>query len=194
MKKDKNKKSKAKDATTAPRIKGIASRHDKKPYRELKREAVIRGMAFPDVVEASIYSLLSFVNNSDNKPDISLIDKFDDWVDNQLETLGYPLGCAMRHPHLRLGFIGEKDEEGNIKKHKRVKGLAKPKKEKRERDESGLYKGTMKSYTHELARRGKSLEKTVARVTKKFPQASPKSISIWHRAANRDMKKEAAKK
>jgi len=170
-------------------IKGIAGTHDRKSYKDLKREAVIRGMAFQDVVEANIYSLISFIESSLSKPDLSLIDQFDDWVDNQLELIGYSADNAMRHPQLRLGFIGEKDEDGNITKHKRIKGLTKPKKVKRERDEAGLYKGTKKSYTFELARRGKSLEKVNARVLKKFPDASLKSVSIWFRTANREAKK-----
>ena len=185
----KGKKLKASDKSAAPKIKGIAGRHDKKTYRELKREAVIRGMAFQDVVESDVHGLTTYINTSNAKPNISLIDKFDDWVDAQLEQLGYGKDNAMRHPHLRLGFIGEKDEEGNIKSHKRVKGLTKPKKEKKERDEGGLYKGTKKAYTFELARRGKTLEKTIARVIKKFPDAKDKSISIWHRTALRELKK-----
>lgn len=182
-------KGKDKKPSDKPHIKGIAGSHDGKSYKDLKREAVIRGMAFQDVVESTHYGLIAYIESSNSKPDVSLIDKFDDWVDAQLELLGYDVNDAMRHPQLRLGFIGEKDDEGNIKKHKRIKGLTKPKKAKRERDDSGLYKGTKKSYTFELAKRGKTLEKTTLRVTKRYPDASPKSISIWHRAALRSLKK-----
>ena len=82
-----------------------------------------------------------------------------------------------------MGFIGEKDEEGNIKSKKRIKGIEKPKKPKRERDTNGLYKGTKKSYTYELAQKGFSIERITRRVKKKFSDASDKSITIWYRNA-----------
>lgn len=176
MKRDKNNKKK-------PGLKGFAGRHENKTYRDLKREAIIRGMPFPDIMGASITDLMRFIDNSEEKPDLSLIDGFDDWADKQLEQLGYEKGKSLRSPQLRLGFIGEKDEEGNIKSKKRIKGVEKPKKPKRERDTNGLYKGTKKSYTYELAQKGFSIERITRRVKKKFPDASDKSITIWYRNA-----------
>lgn len=166
-------------------IPGISSYHSNKTYKDLKREAIIRGMPFPDATGAGVQDLIRFINNSENTPDVSLIDKYDEWADQQLAQLGYEKGKELRHPNLRLGFIGEKDSEGNIVKHKRIKGIPKPKKPKRERDENNLYKGTKKSYTFELAKKGFSLERVTRRVKKKFPDASDKSIKIWYRNASK---------
>lgn len=158
-----------------------------KTYKDLKREAVIRGMPFPDVVEADVYKLIVFNDRSNNKPDISLVDKYDEWIDKQLEQAGYGPGEAIRSSRLRLGFIGEEKEDGTITT-KRIKGIPKPKKKKRERDDSGLYKGTKKSYTYELASKGFSLERVQKRVLKKFPDAKIKSIKIWFSACMRNEK------
>jgi hypothetical protein len=168
-----------------PKIGRVSTRHDRKNYRDLKREAVIRGMPFPDVVEADFNRLYSFIDNSDNKPDISLIDKFDDWVDIQLENAGYPKGCSVRSPRLRLGFLGDEVEVGK-RVSKRVPGIPKPKKEKRAKDENGLFRGTKKSYTYELTKRGYTLDRVIRRVKKKFPDASDKSINIWFRNCAKD--------
>lgn len=165
------------------------NRQSNKTYKDLKREAIVRGMPFPDATAASIFELISFIENSTEKPDFSLIDKYDDWADKQLELCGYPLGKSLRHPSLRLGFIGQKDDEGNVIKQKRIKGLKKPKKPKRERDVNNLYKGTKKSYTFELAKKGLSLERVTRRVLKKFPDASEKSIKIWYRNATGTQKR-----
>ena len=178
------KKSKSKTTASTKGLKKIGdmpTRHPKKTYKDLKREAVIRGMPFPDVVEADVYRLMGFINNSESKPDISLIDKFDDWVDVQLEQSGYGKDSPLRSSRLRLGFLGDEDEKGN-RASKRVKGIPKPKKPKRERDDNGLYKGTKKSYTFELANRGFPLERVIRRIKQKFPDASDKSINIWFRA------------
>lgn len=174
-------------------IPGISLRHDKKTYKELKREAVVRGMPFPDVVEAGIGGLIRFIDRSENKPDLSLIDKFDDWADHQLELAGYPPNKSVRSPILRLGFIGEKDEEGNVVKVKKIKGLKKPKKEPRQRDENNLISGTKKSLTFDLTNKGFTLERVIRRVKKKFPDASDKSINIWYRNALREKRKKDEK-
>lgn len=166
-----------------PGISGISGYHANKTYKDLKREAIIRGMPFPDATGAGVGTLIRFIDSSTNKPDISLIDKYDEWADQQLALCGYEAGKDLRHPSLRLGFIGQKDENGNVIKTKRVKGIQKPKKPKRERDENNLYKGTKKSYTFELAKKGFSLERVARRVKKKFPDASDKSIKIWYRNA-----------
>ena len=176
-----------------PGIGGISSRHDRKTYKELKREAVIRGMPFPDVVEAGVPGLIRFIDNSTNKPDLTLIDKFDEWADKQLEACGYPPNVSVRSPILRLGFIGEKDDDGNVIKIKKIKGLKKPKKEKRQRDENNLVKGTKKSLTFDYAMKGFTLERTMRRVLKQYPDASEKSMNIWYRNALRLKKKQDAK-
>lgn len=177
MKKDKRVKEKG-----IPKIGSQPGRKVNKTYKELKREAVIRGMPFPDVVESDVWRLIAFINNSNNKPNISLVDEFDKWADIQLEMAGYEKGSPLRSSNLRLGFIGEELDNGQVKV-KRIKGIPKPRKEKKERDENNLYKGTKKSYAFELANRGFTLERVIRRVLKKFPDAKEKSIKIWFRQA-----------
>lgn len=181
------------DKPSKKNIPGISIRHDKKTYKELKREAVVRGMPFPDVVEAGIGGLIRYIDNSTNKPDLTLIDKFDDWADHQLELCGYQPNKTIRSPILRLGFIGEKDDEGNVVKVKRIKGLKKPKKEPRKRDANNLIAGTKKSLTFDLANKGFDLARVTRRVKKVYPDASDKSINIWYRNALREKKKKDAK-
>lgn len=153
-------------------------------FKDLQRRAIILGMPFPDVVSSDYFRLESFIRNSPNKPDYTLIDKYDEWMDRQLEERGYAKDDPMRSYQLRLGYVREEDEETKVKRLGRVRGLPKPKKPKREKDESGLWKGTKKSYTFELAKRGFSLERVVKRVTKKFPEANIKSIKQWYRIAS----------
>lgn len=150
-------------------------------YREAKRRAVILGMPFPDASGASFPELMTFLINTQNKPDPSLIDKYDDWVDQKLETLGYSKDDPLRSYQLRLGFISE-DRVTKQKTVKRIKGIKKPK-EKREKDESGLWKGTKKSYTFQLTKQGFTLDRIIRRVTKKFPEANQRSVMQWYRLA-----------
>ena len=151
-------------------------------YRDCKRRAVALGMPFPDACSADFNKLHSWIVNSDGKPDTSLIDKYDDWMDKILEERGYEKDDPMRSYQLRLGYIGE-DNVTKQRKPKRVKGLpkVKEKKPKKEKDSNGLWKGTKKSYTFELTDKGYSLERITRRVIKKFPDANPKSIQQWYR-------------
>lgn len=153
-------------------------------YRDCKRRAVALGMPFPDALEADWGRLASYIAKTDAKPDTSLIDKYDDWMDKLLEERGYAKDDPMRSYQLRLGFIAE-DAVTKQKKVKRIKGLPKSKKPKREKDESGLWKGTKKSYTFELTNKGFELPRIIRRVKKKFPEAKDKSIQQWYRAALR---------
>lgn len=155
-------------------------------YRDMKRRAIALGMPFPEAIMASFDDLYYWVRTSPNKPNTSLIDEYDAYIDKLLEERGYAKDDPMRNYQLNLGFISE-DNEGNQKKlvKRRIKGLEKPKKPKKEKDELGLWKGTKKSYTYELANKGFSLERIVRRVTKKFPDAKAKSIQQWYRQALR---------
>lgn len=156
-------------------------------YKDLKRKAVILGMPFPDACKSSVFELIGYINSSTNKPDTSLIDKYDEWVDKQLEEIGYEKSDPLRSSRLRLGFLGEEMENGKRKSH-RIPGIKKQKKTPRERDEFNLVKGTKKSYTFELTAKGFSLERVIRRVKKKFPDANDKSINLWYRKAKRDGK------
>lgn len=159
---------------------------DAMSFKDCKRRAVSLGMPFPEACSADWGRLQSYILKADTKPDNSLIDKYDDWVDKILEERGYSKDDPMRNYQLRLGFISE-DSETKKLKTKRIKGLNKPKsdKPKREKDNNGLWKGTKKSYTFELTDRGYSLERITRRVIKKFPEANPKSIQQWYRASLR---------
>ena len=153
-------------------------------FKDLQRQAIMLGMPFPEVTQSDFFGLESFILNSPNEPDKSLIDKYDDWMDKVLEERGYYKDDPMRNYQLRLGFVSE-DAVTKQKKFKRVKGIPKPKKPKREKDERGLWKGTKKSYTFELTARGYDLERVIRRVQKKFPEANDKSLKQWWRAAKR---------
>lgn len=159
---------------------------DAMSFKDCKRRAVSLGMPFPEACSADWGRLQSYILKADTKPDNSLIDKYDDWMDKILEERGYSKDDPMRNYQLRLGFISE-DSETKKLKTKRIKGLNKPKsdKPKREKDDNGLWKGTKKSYTFELTDRGYSLERITRRVIKKFPEANPKSIQQWYRASLR---------
>lgn len=158
-------------------------------YKDLKRQAICLGMPFPDATGADHGTLISFINRTDNIPNTNLIDKYDDYIDEQLANLGYGPDDPMRSSRLRLGYIGETTESGEVRK-KRVRGIKKTREKKapRERDNFNLIKGTKKSYTFELTEKGYTLDRILRRVLKKFPDAKEKSIKLWHTAAKRKMK------
>lgn len=127
------------------KIKVMGSGLENMTYKDMKRRAVSLGMPFPDACSADYNGLASYIHHSNNKPDNSLIDEYDKWMDNQLELAGYAKDDPMRSYQLNLGFISE-DTVTKQKKTKRIKGLEKPKKPKKEKDDNGLWKGTKKSY------------------------------------------------
>lgn len=156
-------------------------------FKDIKRRAISLGMPFPDAAESDYFALSTYIHKSENKPDNTLIDQYDKWVERQLDAKGVSKNDPIRNYRLKLGFLGD-SEEGNSKKILKPKGLERPKKPKKEKDERGLWKGTKKSYTFELASRGMELDRIIRRVTKKFPDANPKSISQWYRASIRKKK------
>jgi len=159
-------------------------------FPEIKKIAITLGMPFPDATDSDYWGLLSYVNNTNEKPDPSLVEKYDNWVDEQLEKLGYPKDDPMRSNQLRLGYLSEEAKMRQtlgIKKKK--ERPIKEKSEKRhEKDENNLWKGTKKSYTFELTKKGYDLERIQRRVIKAFPEANHKSIKQWHRAALKKIK------
>lgn len=157
-------------------------------YRDLKRKAVILGMPFPDACSAGVFDLIRYIENSDNKPDKTLIDQYDEWMDTQLENIGYSKDDPLRSSKLRLGFLGEEGENGQ-RRTKRVPGIKKPREKKppRERDEFNLIKGTKKSYVWELTAKGFDIDRIIRRMKKKFPEANEKSINLWYRMAKRNI-------
>lgn len=188
----KNKKNKSAPSKEKASFLGSAGRN--MTYRDLKRKAIVLGMPFPDACAAGVFDLIGYIERSTNKPDKSLIDQYDDWMDKQLENIGYSKDDPLRNSKLRLGFLGEEGENGQ-RKSKRVPGIKKPREKKppRERDEFNLIKGTKKSYVWSLVAKGYDLERVTRRMKKKFPNANDKSITLWFRTARRTMNNGKAK-
>lgn len=183
----KKRKNKTPDNAAKAKLLGASGRH--MTYKDIKRKAIALGMPFPDAVAADVPRLLSFIDKTNNKPDTSLIDKFDNYIDNHLISIGYDKNDPLMSSKLRLGYLGEEDPESGERRRKRVRGLKKQKERKpRERDENNLIKGTKKSYTTELTLKGMDLERVKRRVLKKFPDANEKSIRLWYSAAKRKQK------
>lgn len=178
-----------KRAENAKKNSMLASSAQHGTYKDIKRKAIILGMPFPDATAADVGRLLSFIEKTNNEPDTSLIDLYDQYIDDQLANLGHSVDDPLRSSRLRLGYIGETTESGEVRR-KRVRGIKKQrvKKPPRERDGFNLIKGTKKSYVFELTKKGFNLERIQRRVLKKFPEAKPKSIKLWYTAAKRKLK------
>jgi hypothetical protein len=150
----------------------------KMKLKDIKRECVIRGMVFDDVVSKSIPDLCNWLRaNFYNASDHNLLNIFDDWQEAQV--LAFDPNSVI-HSTLRLGYIAERDEDGNTTKRKRAKVIVAKKKIKRERTGEGLFTGTKKAYTFQLQKEGLNKTEVVTMVIDKFPEASEKSISIWY--------------
>lgn len=172
------------------KIKGIAKEEKtltQMTYKDLKKAAVERGMPFEDVITADFFKLNSYVHlNSFKKPDKQLVEQFDDWMEQILLSKGQE---QLVHPSLRLSYIGSTNEDDNTIEKKREikpKPVAKAK-VKRTKNEDGIYGGTKKALTFALAKKGRSIERTIAKVKRKFPDAADKSIKIWYKKALKEM-------
>ena len=129
-------------------------------YKDLKRECVIRGMEFDKIIAGDIIKLTNWLRNHFiDTQHHELLDIFDDYQDKLVRKSVEDKGQnpdVLLHPSLRLGYIAERDENGNVTKKKRVRTLMKKKKKKRERTEDGIFKGTKKAMTFELQQQGKT--------------------------------------
>lgn len=151
-------------------------------YKTLKRNVVVRGMPFNEVVGGTFPALQNwFHHNRNNNVDTDLLDQYDEWIEAQLKERG---ADYLIHPQLRLGYIGEKDDEGNVVKIKRVKGIKK-KKKKREKTEDGIFKGTKKALTFQCEKEGMTMEDTIEKVKKSFGEISLKSVKIWYKKSQK---------
>lgn len=151
-------------------------------YKTLKRNVVVRGMPFDQVVAGTFPALQNWFHFNRNNPiDTDLLDKYDEWIEAQLKERG---ADYLIHPQLRLGYIGEKDDEGNVVKVKRVKGIKK-KKKKREKTEDGIFKGTKKALTFQCEKEGMSIEETIEKVKEVFEDVSLKSLKIWYKKSQK---------
>lgn len=150
-------------------------------YKELKKCCIARGLEFEKAVSYDFPNLSNWlVRHSLSEEDETKVEAFDNWLDDQLTKDGNEY---LVHPSLRLSYLGNKNktEEDEPKKEKVTKVRV-----KKEKDESGLYKGTKKSYTFELQKRGKTIQDTIIKVTRKFPDAKEKSIKIWFNRSRKD--------
>lgn len=166
------------------------SKADKMSIKDFKRECVVRGMPFSEVIDADVPKLYSFWIENLHKPkNPQLLDDFDDWVEKQLRmTLGEDAE-ELIHPSLRLGFIGERDDDGMVIKMKRIAGMSKkPPRKKKQKTSDGVIAGTAKAKTFECFRLKMSKQETEKAVLEQFPDASPKSIGIWYNKAKRKSK------
>ena len=155
----------------------------KMKFKDLKRECVIRGMLFEDVIESTQPTLANFFRThfyEDVQHD--LLDEFDDWQEDEIKKAVLAKGgdpSDIIHPSLRLGFIAERDEDGNVTKRKRARTIVKKKKKRRERTAQGVFSGTKKALTFQLQKDGHDKKTVTKMVLGQFPDASEKSISIW---------------
>jgi hypothetical protein len=152
-------------------------------FKDLKRECVIRGMDFDEVLSSGVHELYSFFKEH-FYDDVrhGLLDEFDDWQEEKIRVVMEARGenpDILVHPALRLGYVAEKDDEGNTTKRKRAKMVTKKLKRKRERTNDNIFQGTKKAYTFELQQQGKDKKEVIKKVIEKYPDASEKSISIW---------------
>lgn len=152
-------------------------------HRDLQKACIVRGMDFNEVLESSTPGLSNwFITNFDRGQDSTLLNTFDSFVENKLSEKGYTKDDAIMSPDLRLGFVSNVVDKSGIPQLKRVIPIDKPI-VKRERDDSGLFTGTKKSLTFQLAKDGVPLAEAIEKVKEKFPQAVDKSIKIWYKKA-----------
>ena len=161
-------------------------------FKDLKRECVIRGMPFEDVIESDLLTLAGYFKEA-FYDDVKhhLLDEFDDWQDEQIKKAMEARGedpSQILHPSLRLGFIAEKDDEGNVTKRKRARTIVRKKKKKRERTKQGVFSGTKKALTYELEAKGLDKKTVTKMVMDQFPDASEKSISVWFNKSKKSRK------
>ena len=156
-------------------------------HRDLQRECIIRGMEFEEVVNSSDLQLASwFIKNFERGLNHTLLDTFDAWKSDLLKNRGYEKDHPMQSPILRLGFIGETDDDGNVisTKKPRMSSLSSVKKKKRDRNKDfNIFSGTKKELTFRLTKEGKDIKEVIKLVKEKFPDAKEKSIKIWAKRA-----------
>lgn len=152
-------------------------------YQDLQKACIVKGMPFEDVCSKGAPALSQwFINNYDNCNNFLFLDEYDVWIEGELKKLGYKDGDAMLHPSLRFGFTKGYEESTTIKSDPTIKAIDKPKKAKKEKDEStGMFLGTKKALTRECAKEGLTLTETIEKVSSKFPEYNEKSIKIWYK-------------
>jgi hypothetical protein len=114
-----------------------------------------------------------------NKDNPELLRLYDDWLDNELIMGG---NGDLVHSSLRLGYVGDREDDEDKPKKIKPEPKAKVKKEK---TAEGIFSGTKKALTFKCEKDGKTLEETISMVMENFPDAAEKSIKIWYKKSKR---------
>lgn len=159
--------------------------------KDIQRNCIIRGMPFDIHVKASTPEKVNWLMaNFRNTINPALLDQYDDWMEAEIKAAVRARGGTKKEwgilvkPEFRLGYFGEKDDEGNVVSTKRVPGIKKPKL-KRVKTEDGIFQGTKKAYVFSLQKEGFSKKGVLKRVLAQFPEASEKSVGIWFNQAKK---------
>lgn len=157
----------------------------------LKRECIIRGLPFQDVGNMSVLNLQSwFIKFFALPQEPALLEAYDIWVEKVLKERG--CDATMLSSTFRLSAVGERNAEGDIIKKKRVRSMIPRVKKKKERTAEGLFKGTKKSMTYDLARDPAMNRVDAIKIIKeKYPDAKEKSLGIWFNRARKQLRKNA---
>lgn len=152
--------------------------------KDLKRACIMRGLPFEEVGNKSVLNLQSwFLKNFDLPLDHKLLEEYDIWCEGMLKSRG--VDPIMTSPTFRLSAIAERNADGEVTKRKRVKSLAPRIKKKKERTSDGLFKGTKKANTYELAQKGLPKAEVIRLIKERWPDAKEKSIGIWYNRAKK---------
>ena len=155
-------------------------------YKDLQINCVVRGIDFDFMVAKDINGLQTWLINNWEMPCIQdRLAEFDKYREGKLKESG-----REGEPFVRLGYIGPIDEETgeviSIKKPEKM--ITQPRKRERDTD-TGIFLGTKKAYTLELAKKGEDIPTTIKLVMEKFPEAKEKSIKIWYKRFKKATKK-----
>lgn len=150
--------------------------------KDLKRQCIIRGMPFEDVVQGYVPTFQSFfVQNFHIKGNTELLADYDAWIAPKLVRCNLELFGQVETPDsLRMGTLAVVDEATGKSKTKRIKGIKKNK-VKVEKNQWGIRVNCAKGLVGLLAQEGKSLDEILKEIKKEYPGKSDKSVSIWYK-------------
>lgn len=176
----------------------IYNRIGKMRVHELQASCIMRGLEFTDVVGWDFGKLASWlIKNYDEDSNRDLLEDFDIWVDEKLAERGYEENDPIRQFRKFSNLDEEQNPQVKTKALKKA-GVPKKKRTKKERNTLGIFKGTKKEYTYELAKSliekygdkytNKEISKKFSsqlfrKVVKKHEDAKEKSVKIWMKRA-----------
>ena len=147
-------------------------------HRDMQKKAILLGMKPRNVVGSDHWVLLSYLDeNWGQKQNKELLFKFDKWLDRKLIRLGKESIA----PSLRMSFVRDANIENMESAPKKEIKKKEPTKTRKPRVKSayGIVEGTKKHYVYELTKKGKTTDKIVKAVIKKYPESKENSIKIW---------------